>query len=90
MDLFVLKGIVSLVATALLLFHMRAVKREAITLGRWLRYLSLLFFAVLLTGASIDQVKSDAPLNWYNIGGLVGGSVLIVAVGVSIAEERRR
>lgn len=88
MGFFVLKGSVSLVAVALLLWHMRTVKRGALTLGRWLRYLSLLFFALLIAGASIDQMQSDAPVNWYNVGGLVGAFVLILAAAVSLLESR--
>lgn len=90
MDFYIAKGLVSLVATALLLWHMRAVKRGPVSLDRWLRYLSLLFFAVLITGASFDQVMSDAPISWYNVGGLVGAALLILTVCVSISEDRRR
>lgn len=90
MGFFIAKGLVSLVATALLLFHMRAVKRGPISLDRWLRYLSLLFFAVLVTGASIDQLTSAAEISWYNVGGLVGAALLILTVCVSITEDHRR
>lgn len=89
MDFYWTKGIAALVAVLLLLWHMRGVKRESVYLGQWLRYLTLLYFAVLLTGAAVDQVHSDAVVSWYNVGGLVGALVLIVAMVVSIAEERR-
>lgn len=83
------KGLLALVAVGLLLAHMRVVRQETITLGRWLRYQSLLFFAVLLAGSSVEQVEEAAPVSYRNLGGLMGTIVLIVAVGVSIAESRR-
>jgi hypothetical protein len=85
---YVIKGALSLVATVLLLSHMREVRREEITTGRWLRYLVLLYFAVLLTGASLEQVGDEAIVSYRNLGGLLGSVALIVAVVVSITETR--
>lgn len=88
---YILKGGLSLVATALLLFHMRKVKaQEALTLGRWLRYLVLLYLAVLMTGASVEQVSDESLVSYRNLGSLVGAVVLIIATVVSIHESRDR
>lgn len=86
-----IKGLLALVAVALLLIHMRSARQEAgLTPGRWLRYLSLLFFAVLLAGASVEQVNDAALVSYRNLGGLIGSLVLIVATSVSIAESRSK
>lgn len=84
------KGVLSLVAVGLLLAHMRHVRtHEALTLGRWLRYLVLLYLAVLMAGASVEQVSDSAIVSYRNLGGLVGSVVLIVAMVVSIRETSR-
>lgn len=86
---FIVKGVLALTATVLLVWHM-ARKSEPMTMGQQLRYLTLLYFAVLVTGASADQTGSHAPVNWYNIGGFVGVVLLILAAAVSLHESRTR
>lgn len=89
-EFFLLKGVLALVGTLLTLAHMQQEWSEAMTLGRRLRYFALLVFAVVLTGASVEQVAQDAVVELRNIGGMVSAVVLVVAVGVSIREARRR
>lgn len=88
MDFFSVKGIAALVGVALLFFHMRQVRGRVRSLGQWLRYLTLLYIAVLMAGASLDQFTSDAPINWYNLAALGFPVLLILAMVVSIREDR--
>lgn len=85
---FSLKGLTALAGVLLLFWHMRSVRRGVDSLGQWLRYLTLLYFAVLMAGASLDQWASDAPINWYNVAGLGGAALLILTMVVTIREDR--
>lgn len=87
---YVAKGVAALVATILLVWHMSRTWDSISTWGQRLRYYSLLYFAVLLTEASVEQtaqqIVSIYPRNVFGI----GGAVLLLAAGaVSLAESRR-
>jgi uncharacterized membrane protein YeiB len=86
---FVWKGILALIGTILLVAHM-ARKREPMTLGQTLRYLSLLYLAVLITGASVEQSNQDAVVNYRNLAAIPGVALLIVAACVSLYESRHK
>jgi uncharacterized membrane protein YhdT len=88
MDFYSIKGVAALVGVLLLFWHMRSVRRRVDSLGQWLRYLTLLYVAVLMAGASLDQFTSDAPINWYNFAALGFPVLLILAMVVSIREDR--
>lgn len=87
---YITKGLVALVAVVLLLIHMQAVWGDHMTWGRRLRYLAPLYFAVLLTSATVEQVHETAPVNYRNLGGLLGALLLIATALVSMREQRRR
>lgn len=86
---FILKGVAALVGTCLLISHM-ARKSETASLGQTLRYLTLLYLAVLITSASVEQVSQDAEVYYRNLAVIPGIVLLIVAAAVSLAEARRR
>lgn len=86
---YIWKGIAALVGTLLLIWHM-ARKREAMTLGQTLRYLSLLYLAVLITGASVEQTSQDVVVNYRNLAAIPGVALLIVAACVSLYESRQQ
>lgn len=87
---FVIKGLLSMVAVAMLLFHMdHAWKTEALTLGRRLRYLSLFYFAAVIAGHSAEQVQHHARVGYGAVSGLVGAVLLIAAMAYSIREARK-
>lgn len=87
---YTIKGFVALAATLLVIFHMSTAWAEAMTLGRQLRYIALLYAAILLTASSVEQVSEDVVVSYRNLGGLGLSVVILVAMVVSINETRRR
>lgn len=95
---FVIKGVIGLVAVIGLIVHMNkswdtfdvAPNGRRETIGQRLRYLTLLYFAVLLSGASLEQIKDNAEISLRNIGALGGAVLLVLTVIVSIDEARGR
>lgn len=88
-EFYVIEGLLFLAATVLLIAHMSRAWSETSGWGQRLRYLTLLFFSVLFTVASVEQVHQEARVNYRNIGIIIGGVLLIVTMLVSIAEYRR-
>lgn len=88
-EFYVIKGLLALLGTCLLIRHM-ARKTEPMTLGQTLRYLTLLYLAVLITGASVEQTNQDAAVNYRNLAVIPGLVLLIAAAVVSLRESRRR
>lgn len=88
-EFFLLKGLVGLLATVLLVVHMVQTWADPLTLGRRLRYYSLLFTSFIITSASYEQIHDDALVNWRNIGGLCAVLLIAVAAGVSVVEDHR-
>lgn len=82
------KGYIGLAATLALLAHMHETWGRVETLARRLRYYALLAAAVLLAGASVEQVHQNADVNWRNIGGMIVSVIILVAAVVSIVEDR--
>lgn len=86
---YILKGLFALLGTLLLVAHMLR-KTEPMSTGQLLRYLSLLYLAVLITGASAEQVTQQAPVNYRNLAVIPGVILLIAAAAVSLFESRRK
>lgn len=84
-----LKGVLALTATVLLILHMTNTWPTTATLGQRLRYMSLLWFSILVTYASVEQIREQASVNARNVLSLVGMVLLIVAAVVSLRENRR-
>lgn len=87
---YVAKGALALLATIALIVHMARAWDTITGWGPRLRYLTLFYFAVLLVGASVGQSSQHETVNWWNIGGIIGAALLVVAMGVSLAETWRR
>lgn len=87
---FLVKGILALTSTLLIILHMNWVWWKITTLGQRLRYLTLLAFSILIAGGSVEQVKDNALVNYRNLGGLAVTIMLIVAMLVSIREDRKQ
>lgn len=86
---YVVKGVLALVGTVCLIWHM-ARKREPMSTGQLLRYCSLLYLAVLITGSSVEQTSQDAVVNYRNLAVIPGVLLLIAAAVVSLYESRNR
>lgn len=86
---YIFKGVLALVGTCLLVAHMIR-KREPMTPGQTLRYLALLSFAALVTGASVEQTHQEAVVNYRNLAAIPVVALLIVAAVVSLYETRRK
>lgn len=87
---YVIKGLLALSATCLLLWHMSRTWDRINTWGQRLRYFSLLYFAILLTEASVEQTAQRLVTIYpRNVFGLAGGLLLVVAAVVSLRESRR-
>lgn len=85
------KGLIALVATLLVISHTNtAFATEVMSLGRRLRYYSLLVASIVLTGSSVEQVNEGVLVNYRNLGGMVLALFITVAMVVSIAETKRR
>jgi len=84
------KGCVALLATVLLIMHMSAAWNLTDGRGQRLRYLTLLYFAVLITYASVEQAKDAATIESRHLGALLGVILLVVTMVVSIREHRAR
>lgn len=89
-DFYVAKGILALIATLFLIAHMSRTWARTDGWGQRLRYLTLFYFAVLLTASSVEQTSQHALVNYRNIGGIVGAVLCIVAAAVSLHETRRK
>ena len=84
------KGTIALAATLLLIVHMQIVWSYVVKLGQRLRYLTLLYFSVLITYASVEQVRMGELVNSRNVAALFGMFLLVVTMVVSIREDRHR
>lgn len=84
---YVLKGVIALIATVGLIVHMSHTWHQIVRWGQRLRYLSLLAFAFLITGATIEQLEQDAVVNYRNLGTFVCALLLLVAVAASIRDD---
>ena len=90
-DLYLLKGVLYLISTVLVIAHMNQTWGNVETWGRRLRYYVLLELAILGTAASVGQIQAPSVgFPWYQYGSLTLATLLIVAMLVSIREDRRR
>ena len=87
---YVLKGLLALVSTLMLIFHMTRVWWKINTLGQQLRYLTLLALSVLITGGSAEQLRDGEIVNYRNLGAFLITVMLIVTMVISIREDRER
>lgn len=85
---FYLKGAIALIGTITLIWHMNRSWEKFTSRGQQLRYITLLYFAVLLTAASVEQVEQGADVNLRNIGAIVGVALLVYTMVVTIREDR--
>lgn len=82
-----IKGVLATAGVILLHMHMKQARKE-VSFGRWLRYLCLMYFAILIAGASIEQLADMAEVNYRNMGAMVGMVLLVFTMIVSIRETR--
>jgi len=87
---YVVKGIGALLATCLLVWHMQRTWHAVQGWGQRLRYLTLFYFAVLITAASVEQTSQHADVNLRNLGAILGVVLLVAAMVVSLHESRRK
>lgn len=88
-EFYILKGLLALVATVALVAHMVLTWDRTSGSGQRLRYFSLLYFAVLITAASVEQSHQDAVVNYRNLGAIGGVLLLLLTLYVSLREYAR-
>lgn len=96
-EFFIFKGVVGVIGTLLLLLHMNqswtTFDKDSYGIvtgvGQRMRFLCLFGGAVLVTGASIEQLESAVEINKRNVGALVFIVFLVLTAVVSIIEARR-
>jgi cellobiose-specific phosphotransferase system component IIC len=90
--LFILaKGLLAMVSTIMLLIHMNLtwdrISANATGWGQRLRYLSLLGFSILVTGATAEQLAENSLVGYRHLGSLSVIVFLIVAMSFSLKED---
>lgn len=88
-EFYVLKGCLALLATVGIVWHMSRTWDRVESRGRRLRYYSLLYFAALITFASVEQTAGGASVELRNIGAAIGVLLALAATWVSLREDRR-
>jgi hypothetical protein len=89
-DFYVAKGLTAVVAVVLILWHMSRAWPTVTTSGQRLRYLALLMVTVLIASSSTAQIDARVPVAGRNIGGLLAAVLVIVAMVVSLRQDRRQ
>lgn len=90
---FIAKGLIALLSTVLLLFHMTKEwgrMQEESTRGQRMRYITLLAFSVLVTGGSAEQVTEETLVSYRHLGAAVVALLLLVTVIISMRERPTR
>lgn len=88
-DFYIAKGLVAVVAVCLILAHMSHAWPSIRTSGQRLRYIALLMVTVLIASGSTAQLDEGVPVSGRNVGGLLAALLVIVAMTVSIRQDRR-
>ena len=86
---YVVKGLVAVTATVLLIAHMSMTWHRVTTAGQRLRYIALLMLTTLIASGSTAQLHESAPVAGRNVGALLAALLVIVAMVVSIQQDRR-
>lgn len=87
---YLVKGVLGMVGTLGLLFFMWKKWEDFKSRGQRLRFMCLLYFSVLVTAASAEQIQEGVEVSLRNIGGLGGAALLILTVVVSVQEDIMR
>ena len=86
--LFLLKGALGMISVVLLIWHMNrawcCVKRPA----QQMRYLTLLAYAILVAGASVEQVSEGELVSYRHLGSVLVVLLLIITMVVSILDDQ--
>lgn len=88
--IFIIKGVISMFGVLLLVYHMNSEWPRMKSVGQRLRYLVLLAYAVLSTGASAEQISEHSALGYRHLGGLIVSVALLIVMIVSIREAYER
>lgn len=88
-EFYVIKGVVALVGTLMLIWHMASTWDETRGWGQRLRYITLLCCAAVFTFSSVEQTNQDTVVNYRNVGALMCVVLLVVTMVVSIREYLR-
>jgi hypothetical protein len=84
---FAIKGIISVLSVVLLIFHM-STSPQVIRRAQRMRYISLLGFAVVVTGKSAKQVSDNSSIQIDNAAVFIVSVFLLLTAIVSIRDER--
>lgn len=88
-DFYVVKGLLATLAVILILVHMASTWRHITNTGQRLRYLALLVLVTAVASGSTEQLATNVPVSGRNIVGCLGAVLVIVAMVVSIRDDRR-
>lgn len=84
-----IQGVISTLATVLVVFHMNMYWPQIIQRGEKLRYVALLGFSLLLLYASREQILHNIPVESRNIFAIALMVFLLFAMIYSIRETRK-
>lgn len=87
---YVVKGLIAVIAVILTVVHMSQTWVNVTTTGQRLRYLALLMVTTLIASGSTAQIDEGVPVSGRNVGALVAAVLVIVAMVVSIRQDRTR
>jgi len=86
--LFLFKGTLGMISVIMLIWHMNqawcCIKRPS----QQMRYLTLLAYAVLVAGASVEQVSEGELVSYRHLGSVVVVLMLIVSMVVSMLDDQ--
>jgi hypothetical protein len=87
---FYVKGFVGVIGTTILVMYMNNRWHSFESKGQRLRFITLLYFAVLITAASAEQVMDGVQVSLRNVGAFGGAVLLVYTVYVSVREDITR
>jgi len=85
---FYYKGAVSIISVVLLIVHMLHGWPGKMSRGQRSRYYTLLAFAVLIAGSTLEQLQEGQPLSYRHLGSAVVSTMLVISMLISIHENK--
>lgn len=84
-----LKGVLAVLGVILLILDMNSRWNRVTSVAQQARYLTLLGFAVLLAGASAEQVGEGMLLSYRHLGAMIMSVALVVTGVLSLRETHK-
>jgi DMSO/TMAO reductase YedYZ heme-binding membrane subunit len=87
--IFLIKGLLALTSVLMLVYHMNREWNSLRSLGQKARYLSLLAYATLVAGSTVEQLDEGIQLSYRHLFSILVTAGLVVAMVISIRESHR-